>query len=56
MDRLQAVFAFAVIAVCLIAIVVLISVGAVPADVGLPVITLAVGAAIGYLFPSPLRS
>lgn len=45
--------AFAVIVICLLAIIVLMAISTIPAEVGIPIITLAVGAAIGYLFPSP---
>lgn len=48
--------AFIVIALCLIALVVLMALETIPVDVGIPIITLAVGAAIGYLFPSPSQS
>jgi len=51
MDKTLA--AFVLTLLCLVAVVVLMVAGRVPADVGLPIITLAVGAAIGYLFPSP---
>jgi len=45
--------AFVLTTLCLVAVVVLMVAGAVSSDVGVPIITLAVGAAIGYLFPSP---
>ena len=47
--------AFIVIAVCLVAIVVLMVLGTIPADVGIPILTLAAGAALGFLFPSPTQ-
>jgi len=47
--------AFVVIALCLVAIIVLMAINTIPAEVGIPIITLAVGAAIGYLFPSPTQ-
>lgn len=54
MDNLKAIFAFAITLVALLAIVVLMAIGSLSSEVGLPIITLAVGAAVGYLFPSPL--
>jgi len=48
--------AFCVIMACLAAVVALIVTGHIPADVGVPILTLAAGAAVGYLFPSPLGS
>jgi hypothetical protein len=54
MDKSTA--AFIVIMACLAAVVALIITGHIPADVGVPILTLAAGAAVGYLFPSPLGS
>lgn len=54
MDNLKALFAFAVICLCLLAVIVLMVLGTISAEVGVPILTAAVGAAIGYLFPSPL--
>lgn len=53
MDRGLA--AFVTVLVCLAAVVGLMIAGKVSADVGVPILTLAAGAAVGYLFPSPLE-
>jgi len=45
--------AFILTMICLVAVVALMFAGIISAEVGLPIITLAVGAAIGYLFPAP---
>lgn len=45
--------AFIIIAICLLAVVVLMAIGTIPTEVGIPILTLAVGAAVGYLFPAP---
>ncbi|NPV54563.1 MAG: hypothetical protein HPY71_13780 [Firmicutes bacterium] len=49
------VMAFAVIIAALAAVIVLMGLGTIPVDVGVPILTAALGAAIGYLFPSPLN-
>jgi fucose permease len=45
--------AFVLTLICLVSVIILMVLGVIPADVGLPIVTLTVGAAIGYLFPAP---
>ena len=51
----KSIAAFVVIMLCLLAVIGMVLMGTVSADVGLPILTAAIGAAIGYLFPSPLQ-
>lgn len=52
MDKVIA--AFVTVLVCLIAVIVLMALGTISPEVGVPILTLAAGAAVGYLFPSPI--
>jgi hypothetical protein len=47
--------AFVIVGIILIGIIALMATEIMAVDVGIPILTLTVGAAIGYLFPSPLN-
>jgi len=53
---LKVISALVVVAICLIAVVVLMAIGTIAAEVGVPILAAAAGGALGFLFPSPNQS